>query len=161
MLTYNLPDWQAEGCSLEAWQAHKATLKQNFSLLVKEVKAKSSEQPVSAATGEHSGGMDDNSSADSNSAAMTSSDGTAVPTTSQRSSSGDVSSVPPATNNHASGLPLSDIMASIRSELGHALSMPIHDVISQSASMLGLDLAGAVTLKDKAICVARELNIGT
>ena len=69
--------------------------------------------------------------------------------------------VPPATNNRMSGLPLCGIMASIRSELGHALSMPIHDVISQSASMLGLDLAGAMTLKDKAICVARELNIGT
>ena len=49
------PTSQAEGCSLELWNAHKGLLWENFSRLVQEVKAQlRSEEPRPVAGGHHS-----------------------------------------------------------------------------------------------------------
>ena len=61
-----------------------------------------------------------------------------------------------------SGVPINEIVAMIKAELGLPSGMTMLDVIAQGMSLVGMDdNAGTMTLKDKAVCVARELNIAT
>ena len=69
---------------------------------------------------------------------------------------------PPASTTSARQLgvrPISAIVGAIRHELGLLSSTTIPDTISQAMSTMELKLGGSISLKDKAIFVAKELNI--
>ena len=152
---------------MELWNSHKGLLFDNFSRLVHEAKAQQQEeegpggrngqqrseevQPV--AQGHEGADNNDNSLSD---------DGEGEGGAQERAGSASVASRAPPTTTNAplpDLKPLTAIIASIKSELGLHPATSILDTISQSSSLLGLALVDPMTLKDKAVRVARELNI--
>ena len=68
--------------------------------------------------------------------------------------------LPTTTNSRRPVLkPLATIVASIKSELGLPSATSIPDTLSMGMSLLGLAVVGTMTLKEKAMQVARELVI--
>ena len=152
---------QAEGCSLERWNAHKGFLKANFRRLVQEVKAQRrgkqgtgdqsgqqrvEDEPARVAGGRHScndGGEESNGSR----LGRTTSTSRTPPTRST------MNTRQPALK------PIATIAALIRSELDLPSATSISETISMSMSALELAAVGTMTLKAKAIRVAQELDI--
>ena len=146
---------QAEGCSLQLWNTHKASLKMNFKGLLQEVKAqnrmgaakpKSVHQYEAPVTGD---------SVDS----VCGSNGSVHEEEREGTSSKPRT---PVTNPNARQpvlKPMATIVGMIRSDLGMPWDMSIPGTISKSMSTLGMEDDGTSTLKDKAVRVATTLNI--
>ena len=146
---------------MELWNSHKGLLFDNFSRLVHEAKAQQQEeegpggrngqqrseevQPV--AQGHEGADNNDNSLSD---------DGEGEGGAQEQAGSASVASRRASVPDLK---PLPAIVALIKSELGLHPATSILDTISQSSSLLGLALVDPMTLKDKAVRVARELNI--
>ena len=152
---------QAEGCTLERWNAHKGFLKANYRRLVQEVKAqhrgehetgdqsdqqRMEEEPPPVAGRPHS--CNDGSEE---------SNGSRLDRTTSTSSASPTSST---MNTRQPALkPIATIAALIRSELDLPSATSISETISMSMSALELAAVGTMTLKAKAIRVAQELDI--
>ena len=136
---------------MQAWTHHKGELKQNFPRLVQEAKAQllhAEQAQPAAAQVQAQGGVDDNGM-DNHSDEGARSDQEQPPLSPTLPSS-----------SYTTLKPMTAIVASIRDELGLPESTSIPDTIAQSMAALGLlEVAGATSLKDKAVRVAQELNI--
>ena len=153
---------QAEGCTLELWNAHKGCLKKHFGRIVDEVRAQQREdhengdqsgqqrpeEPPPAAV-VHSSCKGDSEGSNS------SRQGRSISSSTSR-----VSPTSTPTNARQPALKsITALIASIKLELGLPPATSIFDTISMGMSSLGLAVTDAMTLKDKAIRLAQELGI--
>ena len=154
---------QAEDCSLELWNTHKGFLKQNFPRLVDEIKA---QRRAEQETGDQSGQQRAEEDPPPLAGGLSScNDGREESSGSHHQDRATSSSSAPPPNSTATNTghpplePLGALVALIKSELDLPSAMPIADAISMSMSLLGLVAASTMALNDKALLVARELDI--
>ena len=152
---------QAEGCTLELWNAHKGCLKKHFGRIVDEVRAQQREDHEN---GDQSGQQRPEPPPAAVVHSSCKGDSEGINGSRQgRSISSSTSRVSPTstlTNARQPALkPITALIASIKSELGLPPATSIFDTISMGMSSLGLAVTDAMTLKDKAIRLAQELGI--
>ena len=122
---------------MEAWRTHKRVLRKKFKWLMDEVKSQLRRHETEAVQPD---GTDNSQSNDFDETLLSN-----APTISHR----------PVHR------PFAEIVASTREPLGLPLGMSVADALGRSISALGLENGGAMTLMDKALRVAHEMNIDT